>query len=176
MQTFCKKNAKRTLTLTPDAHPSSPIRQRQYWLLGVALDLFCFQENVEASVEVLPGGVGGGESEVSVFEFANLLQKNASYTLTPMPIHPRPYANVSTGCLASPSTSFVSRRMWRHLWRLMQIGDEKAWEAEMEKFVRGSLFSVFYVPGGPVEPADSTSRFFLVNLATCMHGMTSINH
>ena len=24
----------------------------------------------------------------------------------------------------------------------------------------GSLFSVFYVPGGAVEPADSTSRFF----------------
>ena len=46
------------------------------------------------------------------------------------------------------------------LARLMQIGDGSAWEAEMEKFVRGSLFSVFYVPEGPVEPADSTSRLF----------------
>ena len=87
----------RTLTLTPDAHPSSPLRQRQYWLLGVALYLFCFQENMEASVAVLPGGVCGGKSEMSVFKFANLLQKNASRTLTPMPIHPRPYANASTG-------------------------------------------------------------------------------
>ena len=46
------------------------------------------------------------------------------------------------------------------LARLMQIGDGNAWEAEMEKFVWGSLFSTLYVPELPVEAADTTSRLF----------------
>ena len=46
------------------------------------------------------------------------------------------------------------------LARLMHIGDGNAWEAEMEKFVRGSLFSASYVPEVPAQAADTCSRLF----------------